>query len=132
MTDDDNPYRSPTAEDADVPVIRTVDGRSVEAALIHRGWCYRKVHLSGGIEAVVEYNGRGLGFETVRVNRRVVLRAANWDWRPWGHLVPHLEFQIGDDTTQIRGTIDVRGSFLGVTAFRISIGERLVYSEGGW
>lgn len=131
MTCDDNPYRSPATDDADLPVIRTEDGSSVEAVLISRGWFHRTVRLSGAVEAVVEYNAMRMGYEAVYVNGRIVLRAPNRDWRLWAPLVPHLEFPISDGTSQVRATIDVRG-VIWVRAFRMFVGDRLVYSEGAW
>jgi hypothetical protein len=129
--DNDNPYRSPSTDAGEAPRITSDDMSHVQAVIVRRGIAFREIRLSGAIEALIEYNGRGIGYESVLVNGVVAVRARNWNWRPWAPLVPHLEFEIRTDARCVRARIDVKG-ILTLRAFRLFVGGVLVYSEGEW
>ncbi len=57
----ENPYRSPAD---DLPLA----SQPSEGKLVARGWLYRKIEVPAPINATIEYNGRGLGYESVSVN----------------------------------------------------------------
>ena len=81
----------------------------------------------------MEYNGRGLGYETVLVNGEVALRQWYFDLRPWRWmmLAPHFAFHIPFGNVRVPATLDVRGD-VSIRALRLYVAGVLVYSEGEW
>lgn len=120
-----NPYEPPQSLSPGVWLARE-DGGDIQASLLSRGWVYRRILIIGPITAEVEYNGRGLGFETVRVDGEIVARQSS----PWT-LAPCLRFTISAGSRLVPARIDVRG-VLTLGAFRLWIDETMVDSEGMW
>ncbi|HEY1376697.1 MAG TPA: hypothetical protein VGF55_07875 [Gemmataceae bacterium] len=78
--------------------------------------------LSDGEPYLVEYDGRGLGLESVRVNRAVAAWRRSWLW-----FVPRFEFALG----AAPAAVEVRvGPWLSIRGFRLSVRGEPVYSEG--
>jgi hypothetical protein len=99
-----------------------------DAGLIESGWLYRSVYLAPPYDLIVEYNGRGLGHETVLVDGTVVSRMTSLLW-----FVPRFEFQIGPDDAPFDAVVEVRvWPWLCIRKFRILVGEECVYREGDW
>lgn len=69
---DDNPYESPRAVDNEPVRVHS----ELFATLTKKGWLYRRIELNGRSNAIIECNGRGLGYETVFVNGEIVARAS--------------------------------------------------------
>ena len=62
------------------------------AKLVRRGWLHRGIELTlPDGRHVVEYDGRGAGYEQVSVDGGVI-RLTGWIW-----FVPRFEFKLGDD-----------------------------------
>jgi hypothetical protein len=69
----------------------------------------------------VEYNGSGMGYETVLVNGKVVCQPSSLLW-----FVPRFEFKLG----RRRAVIEVRvWPWLRISSFRLRIDGELVYEE---
>jgi hypothetical protein len=96
----------------------------VQASLLARSLAYRRILLTGGVLAEVEYNGRGLGFETVTVDGKLVSRCG----APWT-LAPQHRFTLGAGNKQVPALIEVRG-VIRIRGFRLWVDDRLVYVEG--
>ncbi len=126
MITDENPYRSPCNDQQAIRVAQSIESPRFRASLDHRGLVYRRVQVSGEIDALIEYNGRGLGHESVFVNGRLALCARN---RNLFRLVPHLAFEIHNDMKSMAVSIDGEG-MLFVRGFRLEIDGVVVYSEG--
>jgi hypothetical protein len=98
---------------------------NVTAALRTWGVVRRVVQLVGEIEADVEWNGRGLGYESVRIDGVTVDRRPSSVW-----FVPEFEFDLPGG---YQGFLEVRvWPWLGVRALRLSVDGHVVYSEGRW
>jgi len=114
-----NPYESPNSECA--PVVFTDCVRQVE-----RGWLRRKIHLGSPIDAVVEYRGRSVGYETVLVNDEVASRPISWVW-----FIPHFDFAIPTKSGELAASLDVRVSpWLTIRHMTLYVEGELVYAEG--
>ena len=91
--------------------------------LRRRSWLFREwsvVTLSG--EHTVSYDGRGCGYECVRVDGEIVAKTISWLW-----FVPKFEFKIGD----LPARIDVRvWPWLALKAIRLHIAGEAGYAEG--
>ena len=128
MLENENPYQSPASEGpyrssmCDRIVVFD-DSSPLEVAVIRRRSFYRTIRLSGRINAVVEYDGRGL-IEKVRVNDETAFAQTNWSWVR----IPRLDFGLFGDNTEVPATIEVEG-FFGLKTFRLFIGDTLVYAE---
>jgi hypothetical protein len=121
-----NPYLSPQAPGQGAPQYSPV-GYSVE--VLSRSWLLWKLAVSGPCPCIVEYNGRGLGYETVLVNGVVASRASGGFF----HLAPRLEFAVPGTFGPQRAWLDVQTSRLQLLGgLRLWIGNRVVYSEGTW
>jgi len=128
MLDVVNPYESPRAITGAVwPIPSNLD-QPIVAALVSQGWLYRCVRLGGGLEAILEWNGRG-PIETVRLNgTKTASKTPFW-------YAPNFTFKFNATSSSHRVVIDVRLSLLLpvlVRAFCIQIDGRVVYSEGKW
>jgi hypothetical protein len=94
----------------------------MSAKLIHRGWLRRTVEVSlPDGPHVVEYDGKGLGFEQVSVDGAVI-RKTCWYW-----FVPLFEFKLGGWP----GVVEVRiWPWLLLRSLVLRVGDRVVYAEG--
>ncbi len=94
----------------------------MSAKLIHRGWLRRAIEFSlPDGPHVVEYDGRGIGFEHVSVDG-AVLRKTCWFW-----FVPRFEFKLGGWP----GVVEVRvWPWLLLRSLMLRVGDRVVYAEG--
>ena len=123
-----NPYVSPRASSFEGP-----HGHSEEifARVLRRRWLVRRLALFGRSDAVIEYNGRGLGHETIRVNGQIAKRV----WARWSqtYFTPCLEFQIPVGTRHLNARVEVKTAWLAfLGGFRLVVCEEVVYSEGIW
>jgi hypothetical protein len=94
----------------------------MSAKLICRRWLYRLVEivLPDG-RHVVEYNGKGIGYEQVMVDFRVI-RAPSWYW-----FVPRFDFEVGG----LPARLEVRvWPWLLLRSFVLRVGDEIVYAEG--
>ena len=92
------------------------------ARLIRRGWLLRgfEVLLADGVH-LVEYNGKGFGFEQVSVDG-VVHRIASPFW-----FVPRFRFKLGG----YPAVVDVRvWPWLSMRSLILRVGDRVLYAEG--
>jgi len=90
--------------------------------VVQQAWLKRayKVETDEG-SFLIEYNGRGIGYETVRVNGEVVSRPRSWFW-----FVPHFDFFVGS----MVAAIDVKiGITLSIKAITLSIDSKEVFHE---
>jgi hypothetical protein len=92
------------------------------ARLVRRGWLLRGVEFS--LEDgphVVEYDGRGMGYEQVTADG-VVIRKTRWDW-----FVPRFEFKVGGWP----GLVEIRvWPWLLLRSLVLRVGDRVIYAEG--
>jgi hypothetical protein len=121
-----NPSASPLTPSRGGPEYSAAD---YTVQVVTRSWLLRKLTISGPSPCVVEYNGRGMGYETVLVNGVVAARARGGLFT----LAPRLEFAVPGMFGQQRACLEVQTAwllFLG--GLRLSIGNRVVYLEGTW
>ncbi|MBC8355541.1 MAG: hypothetical protein H8E66_26485 [Planctomycetes bacterium] len=121
-----NPYQSPPSCELDVRSGHPHLG----CVLTKWRWVYRRFELNGQSDAVIEYNGRGVGYETVFVNGVVAIRVSS----PGISFSTPIDFVVpmgADSSAHARFEIRTRALlFLG--AFRLFIDGYVVYSEGEW
>ena len=125
-----NPYASPLADSRGEPEYSPVE---FSAQLLSRGWLRRRLAVSGPCPSIVEYNGRGIGYESVHVNGALAVRVRG-DWRQprdWFWLQPRLEFDLPGNRQRKRCCIEVRGIYR-LSAFRLTVDGQVLYSEGTW
>lgn len=92
------------------------------ARLTRSGWLHRaiEVTLPDG-RHVVEYDGRGIGFEQVSVDGAVI-RQTCWYW-----FVPRFEFKIGGWAS----VVEVRvWPWLSLRSVVLRVGDQVAYAEG--
>jgi len=99
---------------------------SIQVKVEHRSWLRRVIRLSGAVDAVIDYNGRGMGFECVLVNGAVAAREVSEDGF---HLAPLFQFCVPGGAEWVPAILEVNASF-GLNGFRLRVGKRVVYSEG--
>jgi hypothetical protein len=90
-------------------------------SLVDRKWLYRRFEVvtrEGSF--VVEYNGRPIGYECVRVEERVVARIKTYVW-----FAPRFEFAIGT----LPAVIEVRVRPWLAMQCRLSVGDEVLYSD---
>jgi hypothetical protein len=93
----------------------------MSAKLIRRGWLLRgiEVSMSDGVH-IVEYNGRGLGYEQVSVDGAVIRKG--WYW-----FVPRFDFKLGGYPS----VVEVRvWPWLLLRSLVVRVGDQVVYAEG--
>lgn len=92
------------------------------ARLVGRGWLRRaiEVALPGG-PYLVEYNGRGMGYESVMVDG-VETRKSSRKW-----FVPRFEFRLGACAADLEVHV---WPWLAVRSLVLRIEDRIVYAEG--
>jgi len=97
-----------------------------KAALVGKGWAKRVVRLSGRVRATVEYNGRGVGYDSVRVEGRRV----RWQWQ-WGDS-SHFEFPLPGPLGLVPAQLEARWEEVllpRVVGLRLLVGGQLAYEE---
>ncbi|MEM6655551.1 MAG: hypothetical protein AAF596_07100 [Planctomycetota bacterium] len=120
MPDELNPFASPSPVDRDDRPPTTGD-----AVLLDRGLLMRRVRLPEPSSAVVEYSGRGLGYDAVRVDGRVAV----WRWK-WVWFVPRFDFHVLLDDGSIPAVLTVEiGWSLRINRLTIEVDDQLVYEE---
>ena len=90
---------------------------------VDRSWLYRALEVCAPWgEFFVEYDGRGLGYESVYVNGRLANRRRSPLW-----FVPHFEFDLGGH----RACLDLRfWPWCTLRSISLSVGQHLVYAGG--
>lgn len=95
------------------------------ATLIARGMLLRRIVVEAPVEMTLEFNGRSL-FDRVLVNGHPVARQTSW-WR----ITPRLDFTLQIGSEQVPGSVEVRvWPWLALRGFRVTIADRVVYTEG--
>jgi hypothetical protein len=96
----------------------------VTATLQQRSWLKRvlKVTTPEGI-FTVEYNGRGIGFETVYVNGVNAIRRRSGLW-----FVPRFEFFLGSYAAELEVHVSL---WLTITELRLWVEKGLIYQDNG-
>jgi hypothetical protein len=99
-----------------------------EAEVIRNESLRWAVRLTGGVVGVVEYDGRGVGSETVRVDGWVVVRKGSF-----GGYCPRFDFTLPSTGGAVPACLEVRVSlWLAITALRLTVGETVVHAEGAF
>jgi hypothetical protein len=122
---DDNPYASPQTSDWRLNLAHP----GLSGTRTKWSWAYRRIEIRGTHSCVIEYNGRGFGYETVLVDGQVAARVSNRGL----HFTTPIDFhiRIGDLALAVR--IEIKTAFLlFLRAFRLSIDGYVVYCEGKW
>lgn len=98
------------------------------ASLIQTGWLTRVLAVQledpPAPPRIVRYSGRGIGFETVYVDRTVAARATSWRW-----FVPRFVFSLAGH----EAIVTVRFGlfpFLTIESFALTVDGKSLYSEG--
>lgn len=122
---DDNPYASPRAvENESVRVHPELFG-----TLTKKRWVYRRIELNGKSNAIIEYNSRGLGYETVFVNGEIAARVTGNQIE----FATPIDFAVPSVAGTLAARIEIRTAFLlFLGAFRLLIDGCVVYTEGTW
>lgn len=128
LSDEENPYRSPADEQKRSSPLQVAGsaGSNVLASRTTRGFLKRRIRLSGGIEADLEWIGDS-PVERIRVNGTTVAsQFALW-------YCPKFQFDLErlEDRCQI--TVEIRLSRFApifVRGFRIIVNGTVVYLEG--
>jgi len=69
----------------------------------------------------IEYNGRGIGFESVKIDGRVATKTTSWFW-----FIPKFTFQL----ETLSGEINVRvGPTLSIRSFQLILNSEVCYQE---
>jgi hypothetical protein len=85
----------------------------------------RRLVVEAPVELTLEFNGRSL-FDRVLVNGHPVARRTSW-WR----ITPRLDFTLQVGSDQVPGHVEVRvWPWLALRGFRVTIADRVVYTEG--
>lgn len=100
----------------------------VYVEVIRRGWLLRQIRLSGDISAVVEYSGRGMGYESVRVNGIPVAESASFAW-----FTPRFDFELETPHGKLPTALEVRvAPWLDISGLQVAVAGVLVYAEGSF
>jgi uncharacterized protein (TIGR02996 family) len=94
------------------------------AELAARGWAKRVLRLSGRVRATVEYNGRGFGYDLVKVNGRVARRQVQYD--QWSRFDLALPGPLGP----VQAVLEARMEGIWLKALRLQVAGELLYEEG--
>jgi hypothetical protein len=100
----------------------------LHVASAERGWCRRRIILTGSINAHVEYDPLGNG-ERVYVNHQLLVTTSAWGW---SIVQPRIDFFLEACEHLVPACIHVRASLLRLlrtTAFRIEVAGRTVYED---
>ncbi len=121
----DNPYQSPPATESGAGLRLPELRPGVRATLIAHGLLFRLLVIDAPIEATLSFNGRSLS-DTVTINQQVVARKTSW-WR----ITPRLSFTLRAGEEVIAGQVEIRvWPWLALRGFRVTIADRVVYTEG--
>jgi hypothetical protein len=120
-----NPYESPR-----VTTTSTLEPHpELVGTLARRRWAYRKIEVRGRFDAVIEYDGRGMGYETVLLNGLPVARVTSTGIT----FRSPIDFEIPVGNASHHARIEIRTAFaLFVRASRLLIDGQLVFQEGAW
>lgn len=120
MDNDQNPFASPApTSPADRPPT------TGDAKLLKAGYLFRRIQLPAPSEAIIEYSGRGFGYDVVRVNGHVVA----WDWK-WVWFVHRFDFTAPLEAEPKPAVLTVEvGYTLKITRLTIEVDDRLLYEE---
>ena len=96
----------------------------LECHLLETRWLYRRFEVvTPEGQFIVEYDGRGMGYESIRVNGIEAVRLPSYLW-----YVPRFEFMIGT----IPAILEVRvWIWMAVKSLTLSMASTLLYDEGG-
>ena len=124
MNDSENPYAAPI-EACAVGSTERMLVAGARSTLLASGLLYRRVAVEAPIEAVIEFNGRSVWRDVVKIDDRVAV------WKTsWYRIAPELQLELRADGAVLPVVISVRlGRFLRMRAFTIRIGDRVVYRE---
>lgn len=104
------------------------EDNTLDAILVESGWLRRCVKLLAPAETMIEYNGRGIGYESVLVDGGVALRPTSWWW-----FIPRFDFTIETQNGALPVSLEVRvWPWLCIRKFRLIVANKCVYSEGRW
>ena len=94
----------------------------MSAKLVRRGWLQRGIELTlPDGRHVVEYDGRGVGYEQVSVDGGVI-RLTRWIW-----FVPRFEFKLGGRPAILEVQV---WPWLTLRSLALKVGDDVVYAEG--
>ena len=94
----------------------------MDVTLLHRARLLRRVSIHAETSAFeLEYNGKGFGYESVRIDGETKIRSFSLFW-----FVPHFEFSHDGHSIEV----DVKvWPWLKIKGFRIHVDGHLLYSE---
>jgi hypothetical protein len=120
------------SEQSEVPVLSPVAAPQQgtwRAQLTESRWLRRRLHVTTPAGAFdVEYNGAGLGYESVLVDGRTVAKIGSK-----GKMVPRFDFEVGPYKTIVQIRVPGWGQyfpFFRLRAFSLEVDGRVLYSEG--
>lgn len=120
-----NPYAPPRINGCNAPLYAPTE---FVVVLDSRSWLYRRLLVSGPSPCVVEYNGRGPGYETVLVNGEVATRATSGGL----HLASPIDFEL-PGCPRFAARLEIKTAcLLFLAGLRFSIENCVVYQEGKW
>ncbi len=92
------------------------------ANLMEKKWLWRKFHVvtADGVHEVV-YNGKGAGYEEVKVDGETACRLKSLIWYE-----PHFDFTIGNANARVNVKVS---PLMQIRQFDLIVNEMLVYSE---
>ncbi|MGV3719911.1 MAG: biotin/lipoyl-containing protein [Actinomycetota bacterium] len=103
------------------PIVGSIHARLVQARPLRR-----VIRLSGALEATVEYDGWGVGYESVSVNGNEVVRVKSSD--RFGH---RLGFELPTPAGNVQAWLEVFFDMLKLSV-RLTVAGRVVWSEGAF
>lgn len=120
-----NPYESPRHAQR-LPGIDVGGWREgIDVRLEASGLLYRRLRVRAPFQAVVEFEGKGLWWDTVRVNDRVATWSISW-WTITNRLGFFLI--IGDEPVEL--SIELKPTYtLGFRRFALKMGDVTLYRE---
>ena len=93
--------------------------------LLTAGLLFRRVAVEAPIEATIEFNGRGLCWDVIKVNSHVAARRMSWY-----RITPRFRFSVWAGEEPLPIEINLRtGHFLKLLSFQILVDNVTVYSE---
>jgi hypothetical protein len=99
-----------------------VDQKMVTAGLDEKGWLYRALEVSTPEGTYrVNYNGRGLGHESVTVNGEFAAGRTSAIW-----FIPEFSFSVGSQQALVKVKV---WPWFAIRSLELLVGGELVYSE---
>jgi hypothetical protein len=128
-----NPYKPPSAAALAALTLPLLPKHrwhelDIHVASVVRGWCRRRIILTGSIDAHVEYDPIGNG-ERVYVNSELLVTTSIWGWNI---VQPRIDFFLEALEHLVPARIHARASLLRLlrtTAFRLDVAGRTVYED---